>query len=104
MSPTQLSLRHLREQGYTCEVVEWYNPHVQARHDLFGIVDILALRGAETLAVQTTTAPNVASRVKKIGLCQHIGALREAAWSIRVHGWRKNKAGRWELARDVDVS
>lgn len=30
-------------------------------------------------------------------------AVREAGWEIRVHGWRKHK-GRWELARNEDVS
>lgn len=103
LTPTQLSLRHLREQGYTAEVVERWNPHAQVRQDLFGFVDVLAVRGPETLAVQTTSLPNVPSRVKKIGLCQHVAAVREAGWTIRVHGWVK-KRGQWELARDVDVS
>lgn len=101
-SPTQLTLRYLREQGYTAEVTERWNSHAGIRQDLFGFVDVLALRGAETLAVQTTTAPNVSSRVKKIGLCQHIDAVREAGWTIHVHGWRKIK-GRWQLAREVAV-
>jgi hypothetical protein len=103
LSPTKLTLRHLREQGYTAEIVERWNSHAGVRQDLLGFIDVLALRGAETLAVQTTSASNVASRVKKIALCQHIGAVREAGWAIHVHGWAK-KAGRWTLAQDVDVS
>jgi aspartate/glutamate racemase len=103
LSPTHLTLRHLRNNGWTAQVVEHWVPGADVRRDLFGFIDVLALRGAETLAVQTTTASNVASRVKKIALCQHIGAVREAGWAIRVHGWKKVK-GRWTLARDVDVS
>jgi hypothetical protein len=103
LSPTHLTLRHLRADGWTAQVVEHWVVGANIRRDLFGFIDVLALRGAETLAVQTTSASNVASRVKKIALCQHIGAVREAGWAIHVHGWAK-KAGRWTLARDVDVS
>lgn len=102
-SPTQLTLRHLRDQGYTAQVVEVWNPHSRTRHDLFGFVDVLAVRGAETLAVQATSATNVSARVTKIGDSPLIGAVREAGWSVRVWGWKKVK-GRWTLAREVDVS
>lgn len=103
ITPTQLTLRHLRGQGYTAEVTERWNPHAMIRQDLFGFIDILAVRDNQTLAVQTTSAANVSSRVKKIALCQHVDAIREAGWVIRVHGWRK-VGNRWELARDVDCS
>lgn len=103
LSPTQLSIRYLRTEGYTVEIVERWNPHTRTRHDLFGVLDLLALRGAETLGVQTTSNGNVAARVRKIAESQHIAALREAGWTLHVHGWRKNKSNRWEL-RTVDVS
>jgi len=103
LTPTQLSLRHLREQGYTAAVVETWNSFTQTRHDLLGFIDILALRGDETVAIQTTSANNVSSRVRKIGDSEHIAAVREAGWTIVVHGWTK-KAGRWQLAREVNCS
>jgi carbonic anhydrase len=103
LSPTALSLRHLRDEGWTAEVVERWNPHARIRQDLFGFVDLIAIRPGETLAVQTTSAGNVASRVRKIGEHANVAAVREAGWAIRVHGWAKRK-GRWVLARDVDVS
>lgn len=103
LTPTQLSLRHLRADGWTAEVVERRVPFQNVTQDLFGFIDILAVRGADTLAVQTTSAANVASRVKKIALCQHVGAVREAGWAIFVHGWSK-KNGRWQLTREVNVS
>ena len=53
-SPTQLSLKHLRSQGWYAEVVEHFNSFTKKRHDMFGIFDIVALRDAETLGVQTT--------------------------------------------------
>lgn len=103
MTPTQLSLRHLREDGWTAEVVEHWNPHARVRHDLFGFVDVIAVRRDETLAVQTTTAANVSARIRKIADHPNVGAVREAGWRIVCHGWAK-RAGRWQLVREVDVS
>jgi carbonic anhydrase len=103
ISPTSLTLRHLRDQGYTAEVVEHWNSFVGRRFDLFGIIDVLALRDGETLAVQTTSAANVPHRVDKIADSPYIAAIRAAGWTVRVHGWAKVR-GRWVLKRDVDVS
>jgi len=103
VTPTQRTLAELRKRGYTAAVVEKWNPHARIRQDLFGFIDVLALRGAETLAVQTTSASNMSARVRKIADADAISAVRDAGWSIVVHGWRKNSKGRWVL-REVDVS
>ena len=103
MTPTQLTLRKLRADGYTAEVVEHWNSHARIRNDLFGFVDVLALRGDETLAIQATSAGNVSARVRKIADSPHIGAVREAGWTVRVWGWAKPKH-RWLLTKDIDVS
>ena len=100
MTPTQLSLRWLREQGWTAEVTERWNPHARVRHDLFGFVDVLAVREGETLAVQTTSATNVPARVRKIRESDLLPVVLGAGWTVRVHGWAK-KSNRWQLARDV---
>ena len=102
-SPTQRSLAVLREQGYTVAIVEHWNPFARIRQDLFGFIDLLALKGTETLAVQTTSASNMSARVKKIGEHELVGKVREAGWKIVVHGWRKDSKGKWVL-REVDVS
>ncbi len=65
-SPTQLSLKKLREEGYTVQVVEYWNSFARIRIDLFGFIDIIALKGKEVLAVQTTSASNMSARCKKI--------------------------------------
>lgn len=104
MTPTQLSLRHLRAEGWSLvEVVEHWNPHARIRQDLFGFIDLIAVRRDMTLAVQTTTVDNVSTRVRKIAEHPNIGAVREAGWQVMVHGWAK-KNGKWVLAREVDVS
>jgi hypothetical protein len=86
-SPTQLSLAKLREEGYTCWITEHWNPWSKTRQDLFGFIDILALKKNETLAIQTTTATNLNARVKKISNHENVGAVRDAGWSIQCHGW-----------------
>jgi hypothetical protein len=103
LSPTQRSLAHLRADGYTVEVVEHWNPHARIRQDLFGCIDLLALRGDETLAVQTTTT-GVAARVRKIADNPHLPAMRAAGWTIHVHGWRKSSVTKKWTLRTVDVS
>ncbi len=101
MTPTARSLKHLREQGYTCEVVEKWNSFTRTRKDLFGFIDIMAIREGETLAVQTTSDANVSKRVQKIADHENTPHVRAAGWGIRVHGWRKGKNGRYQL-REVD--
>ena len=92
-SPTQRSLEKLRSEGYLCQIVERWNPHVRIRQDLFGIGDILAIRAGETLLVQTTSRGNVAARVTKIQESEHLPTILAAGWKITVHGWGKLKAG-----------
>ena len=103
MSPTERSLKALRADGWLCQVVEKWNPHSRTRLDLFGFVDILALRDGETLAVQATSRSNVSSRVNKIAEHENVAAVRKAGWRLQVWGWSKNSAGRWDV-RIVDLS
>ena len=102
-SPTQRSLEYLRGQGYTVAIVERWNPFARIRQDLFGFVDLLAIRENETLAVQATSLSNVSAREKKIGESENVGAVRKAGWRIVVHGWGKDSKGKWKL-REIDVS
>ncbi len=102
ISPTALTLRALRRDGYTAQVVEHWVPGANVRRDLFGIVDVLAIRGEETLGVQATSDSNVSARVRKIAESEHIAAIREAGWSVFVFGWRK-EGTRW-VCRKVDCS
>lgn len=102
-SPTQLSLRELRKTCEAVQVVEKWNPHARIRQDLFGFIDILAICGAETIAVQSTSWANLPARVRKIAESEHLAAVRAAGWRILVHGWRMGKSGRYEL-RCEDIS
>lgn len=102
-SPTSRTLEHLRGAGYELvQVVERWNPHARVRQDLFGIVDVLAIRGAEIVGVQATSGSNVAARVAKLTEHASTPVLRKAGVRLLVHGWRKAR-GRWVL-REVDLS
>jgi hypothetical protein len=89
-SPTQRTLKKLRDAGYLAEVVERYNSFTKTHKDLFGFVDVLAVRGDEVLAVQTTSAANASARVKKICALQSADSwLHSSNRRILVHGWAK---------------
>lgn len=103
MSPTARTLAKLRKEGWLAWVVEKWIPQTQQRSDLFGFIDVLAIRGDETLAVQSTSRSNVSGRVKKITEHENVEAVRAAGWAIHVHGWGKMANGRWEC-RVVDMS
>nr|PZN20235.1 MAG: hypothetical protein DIU78_19625 [Pseudomonadota bacterium] len=103
MSPTQRSLAVLRERYPLVQVVERYIPQARKRIDLYGIADILCVSESEIVAVQTTSASNVAARVSKLTESPALPILRKAGVKILVHGWRKNAKGRWTL-REVDLS
>lgn len=102
-SPTQRTLAEMRKRGYPLvQVTERWNAFARIRQDLFGIVDVLAV-GEDIVAVQTTSRSNMAARIAKIAESEATPHLRKAGIRILVHGWAKNRKGRWEL-REVDVS
>jgi len=102
-SPTARSLAHLRKTCQLVQVVERWNAFTKTRHDLFGIIDILAIRDGDTVAVQATSWNNVSARVKKMAESESIEHLRKAEWTLLIHGWRKNKQGKYEL-KEIDIS
>jgi len=105
-SPTQRSLKYLRDQGMTCQVVEHWNQWARIRQDLWGFVDIVALKvdldarpgyQGSTIGVQTTSLSNVSARVEKIKASELYPIVKYAGWMIVVHGWGKGKDGKWKL-------
>lgn len=78
-------------------------PHAAKRLDLFGFGDTLAVRDKATLCVQSTSTPNIQSRVKKILANPYALRCHHAGWVIEVWGWKKyakKKDGRlWRRTR-----
>ncbi|MBZ9571739.1 hypothetical protein KJA15_00135 [Patescibacteria group bacterium] len=57
------AIRVLEEGGW----IVWFSPKVKYQQtDVFGIIDLLALRGKEKKNIQLTTLPNVSAKRKKI--------------------------------------
>ena len=102
ISPTQLTLKLLREDGWTVEVVEKWIPGANIRKDLFGFIDLVALKDDQTLGVQATSYSNISARVKKIENAELLSAVRKASWRVWVIGWRKQN-NRW-VHKIVDCS
>lgn len=78
----------LRAAGYTCAVVEKWNMHAKIRQDLFGFIDIVAMR-SDIIGVQATTMAHNADHLDKI-----IAEPRARLWllaggRIQLWSWRK---------------
>ncbi len=99
-SPTQRSLKYLRDQGYTVAITEKWNPHARVRQDLFGFIDMLGIKDGQTLAVQTTSSSSFSERIKKIEEHENLPAVLAAGWQVTVHGWRKNSKGKWVVREE----
>ena len=109
MSPTQRSLHHLRETGWTVAKVEYWLAPACRRVDIWRFGDLLACKpdGRPTL-VQVTTGSHVSGRVEKAR--KNAGPL--VAWLLSggmlvVHGWAKRgprgEPKHWTL-REVSLS
>lgn len=90
MSPTQRSLKELRKSWPLVQVTERWNAFAKVRNDLFGFVDVLAVGGDVTLAVQTTSGSNVSARYEKLRyLPAVVHWLQSSSRKLVIHGWRK---------------
>lgn len=88
-TPTQRSLKLMRDQGYLCAITERWNPHAHIRQDLWGFCDVLCVRAGEVVAVQTTSGANVATRIAKMRSLPSLPVVLSAGVKVVVHGWRK---------------
>jgi hypothetical protein len=105
ITTTQRTLARARQLGFTCGIVEKWNPHAHIRQDLFGFIDILAMReGCGLIAIQTTSDSNRAGHRAKI-LAEPRAKLwlecgnRVELWTWGKHGDR-GKRKLWQLHRE----
>ena len=84
-------------------IVEYWHAFARQRKDLFGCFDLLGIGEGGTIAVQTTSASNVAARVHKLTDSPALAFARKAGWQLYVHGWSKGDDGKWRC-REVDLS
>lgn len=98
-SPTSRSLKLLRDDEYTAQVVEYWNSFARIRVDLFNVIDIVAVRPGECLGVQTTTYSNMGARRKKILASEKAHMWLQAGCLLHIHGWKKTKPNAWSRHR-----
>ena len=109
-TPTQRSLKRLRDRGYTAEVVERFvrTEHKGAqgkvkaggfRKDLFGFCDIIAVHPlvAGTTYIQTTDGSSLSKRITKAFAekGEAVRAVLRAGNRVAFHGWRQLQSG-WD--------
>jgi hypothetical protein len=98
---TVKSRDRLKAEGFALvETVERWCSFARVKHDLFTIIDVLAVGAGETLAVQVTSRDNMSSRRKKIYESPAFPELVRAGWRIELHGWSKEK-NRWQVKVEV---
>lgn len=122
VSPTQLSKRALEKLGAIVAIVEKLNPwagppgqrcracgknRIGVKQDLFGVFDLLAILGPNTLAIQTTSGTgktgggNHAARITKIKAEPRVLACLKAGWIVEVWSWQQpgGKGSKWECRK-----
>ena len=112
MTPTQRTLKAMREQGRLCAIVEKFNPYAGShgiRQDAFGFIDILAIDPVDGIIGIQSCGQNFSEHVKKLteerneAVYEWIKHAKAELW-----GWRKiklkrgGKAERW-MPRIADI-
>lgn len=97
ISPTQRTLRALRQRGLICAIVEKWIAQARIRQDLFGIIDILALDPARGVVGVQSTGTDFAGHHKKLTQDRTqacVDWLSTPGTALELWGWRKVKAKR----------
>lgn len=96
---TPRTLKYLRDLGFKAEVVErWVRipdiPGGGKRMDLFGIIDIIAIKGIETVGIQSCGS-NFREHDRKILVSEEaFDWLKGGTRKLLLIGWRKVKVKR----------
>lgn len=111
LTPTQRTLKWLRDDGWNAEVVErwipWANPietpegtrRAGNRKDLFGMIDIVAIKvGYAILGVQCFGAHGMPEHLKKVEENPQLSNWLDAGGDLWLVSWRKVKVKRGKKA------
>ena len=112
ISPTQRTLKAMREQGRLCGIVERFNSYAGKfgiRQDLFGFIDIICIDPVDGIIAVQSCGQAFSPHIDKL-----LGERNEAVYEWLKHaplelwGWRKlkvkrgGKAMRW-VPRIADI-
>lgn len=101
-SPTQRSLKYLRDKGYTVDKVEWWNSFARIRKDAYGFGDLLACGKGKIALIQCTSYSNISARRDKIFMIPAAYIWVASGGMIIIHGWKKLKRG--AVLKRVDIT
>lgn len=100
LSPTQRTLRALRDRGLICAIVEKFNhyagPH-GLREDLFGIIDVLALDPEKGVIGVQACGQDFSGHYRKMTedkAQESLDWIQTPGTSLELWGWRKVKLKR----------
>ena len=97
MSPTQRSKQELTDRGYHVEKVEYYNSFSRRMKDLWGFIDLLAIKKGEVLAVQVTGGmQHKKPHLDKMTSNELFPLVKSAGIKIELHTWRKLITSRYK--------
>lgn len=110
-SPTVRSIAHLKETGWVVDKVEHFNTFAHRTFDLFGCIDIVAIRPGELAGIQTTsddTGGNSGERRRKILAEPRMRQWLEAGGTLYLHAWAKRgaqgKRKTWQLVVNEPIT
>jgi hypothetical protein len=101
VSPTALTLNHLRRSGYVAAVVETWIPKIERRRDLWAFADVLAvhaIRRPAFVLIQCTSIDHVGDRLTKAKGKPELRTWLRAGGVFEVWGWARRANG-WALKR-----
>jgi hypothetical protein len=104
LSPTQRTIRALKDQGRVCGIVERFNQHIGphgVRQDLFGIIDIIALDPERGVVGIQSCGKDFAAHERTILETRQQETydwLSTPGTSLELWGWRKVKLVRGGVA------
>jgi hypothetical protein len=79
------AIQILKDKGW----IVWFAPKVKYQQtDVFGIIDLLAIKGKRMKKIQLTTLANVSTRRRKI---QKFLKKFKIEMSVQIWGWDKKK-------------
>ena len=97
MSPTQRSRKQLEGIGYHVEKVEYFNAFSHRMKDLWGFIDLLAIKKGEVLAVQTTGGIGHKNpHLEKIRSSELFPIVKSSGIKCELHTWRKLIVGKFK--------
>lgn len=88
MSPSARTKAWLTAYNIPVDSVERWLPRAKVRKDLFGFIDLIAIKRGRIWGIQCTDGTNHAKHIPKILACVHLRAWLDAA-NFDLISWRK---------------